>query len=403
MRWACLISALLILLHAQPTAAFYSWQGEQGKGDARLLLRGFIIASQKPANPLLQEKRNEEAPGGVARLIAQSDGQHRWTYEFNAYQTYIDESLVSEHSSLATVLDVERSGVLEWDLSDDKYAHLAIDRLNARWSSENLDIRIGRQAINLGTTFFFSPNDFFAPFDAQAFYRVYKPGVDAIRGDYSLSELNTFSLMAVQGYQPQAGTDSGWSDSPEASRNSYLARYLTNLAGFEWGLIAGKVRRANVLGGSISGEMFDWLGIRVEGHQQKDLDNYQPRLSKVSMGFEHRWKSSLMVQLELYYHGSGATEVASYDNNQTYTARRYQAVGLAYEFTPLLSTEFSVLHNQVDNSRLYTLYAVYSLSNESELEMTLSIPDGEAPEGQSIKSEFGSYSRVFNLELRAYF
>lgn len=403
MKWHHIVTGLGMLLATQTTAAFYSWQAEQGQADARLLLRGFAIASQKPANPSMYQERDQEALGGLARLIADSRYQQNWGFEFNAYQTYIDKSLLSEQGSLGTVLDVERSGALEWSLSDDKYAHLAVDRLNARWSSGRVDISVGRQAINLATTFFFSPNDFFAPFSAQAFYRIYKPGVDAVRSELSISELSVVSLIAVQGYQQQAGSDSAWSDAPESSRNSYLARYVANVAGFEWGFVAGKVRRTRIQGGSISGELVGWLGIRAEGHQLQELDNNNSAHSRYSIGIEHRWQNSLMLQLEQYYHGPGATEVTAYDFSQAYPARRYQALGLSYEFSPLLSGQLSILRNQIDASKLYTVNAIYSLTNESELAMSLSIPDGKQPVGTSINSEFGAYPKVLNIEIRAYF
>lgn len=394
MKWHHIVTGLGMLLATQTTAAFYSWQDKQSQADVRLLLRGFAIASH--------QERDQEALGGLARLIADSRYQQNWAFEFNAYQTYIDKSLLSEQGSLGTVLDVERSGALEWSLSDDKYAHFAIDRLNARWSSGRVDISVGRQAINLATTFFFSPNDFFAPFAAQAFYRIYKPGVDAVRSEISISELSGLSLIAVQGYQQQAGSDSAWSDAPESSRNSYLARYVTNVAGFEWGIVAGKVRRTRIQGGSISGELFGWLGIRAEGHQLQELDNNKAN-SRYNIGIEHRWQNSLMLQLEQYYHGPGTTEVTAYDFSQAYPARRYQALGLSYEFSPLLSGQLSILRNQIDASKLYTVNAIYSLTNESELAVSLSVPDGKQPVETSINSEFGAYPKVLNIEIRAYF
>jgi len=402
-KWWRWVTALCLLSATQIAAAFYSWDEQQSRGDARLLLRGFGLASQKPANLYQSQKRNETSLGGLARIIAESGYQNNWHVEFNAYQTYMSNSLVTEQGNLGTVLDVERSGALEWSLSDKEYAHLAIDRLNARWSIDNFNIKIGRQAINLASTFFFTPNDFFAPFAAQAFYRVYKPGVDAVRNEISINELSNLSLIAVQGYQPQSNSDAGWSDEPESSRHSYLMRYVTNMADFEWSLLTGKVRRTRIQGGSISGELFGWLGIRAEGHQLKELDNNHSYFSKYSLGLEHRWENSLMLQVEQYYHGPGATEVTAYDFSQTYPARRYQALGLSYEFSPLLSGQFSILRNQIDSSRLYTMNAVYSLTNESELSVSLSVPDGRQPEGTKFNSEFGAYPKIFNIEIRAYF
>ncbi len=402
MKWRRVIIVASLLFYTQGAAALYIWQDEQSRGDARLLLRGFVVASHKPANPPLNDQQDDQAMGGLMRLIAQSHYQQNWLFEFNAYQTYISKSLVSQ-GRLGTALDVERSGALEWSVTDDEYAHLAIDRLNAHWSSNLVDITVGRQPINLATTFFFSPNDFFAPFAAQTFYRVYKPGVDAVRGEIALGELSSFSVIAVQGYQPLAGSVSGWGDEPAAERNSYLARYIANLAGFEWGLITGKVRRSRILGGSLSGELFNWLGVRAEGHRLDTLDDDVADQARFSLGLEHRWENSLMVQVEQYYNGAGAMEVAKYDMQQAYPARRYQALGISYEFTPLLSGQFTIVHNPIDHSVLYSLNAIYSLANESELAVSLTVPGGKGATGSNARSEFGSYPSVLNIEIRAYF
>jgi len=399
-KWYCSFFIICLFLNAPLAVAFYAWEGPHSSGDARLLLRGFGIAIDNPDNSSQTNQQDEQGLGGLVRVITESNIQQNGHAEFNAYQTYISKKVLAGQD---TVLDVERSGALEWSLSNDEYAHLAIDRLNARWSMDAFDISIGRQAINLASTFFFSPNDFFAPFSAQAFYRVYKPGVDAIRAEMSTGELSGVSVYAVQGYKKEADSASGWSDDAQSSRNSYLMRYVTNRAGFEWGLVVGKVRRTRVQGGSISGELFGWLGVRAEGHQLRELDNEQSRYSKYSLGFEHRWENSLMVQIEQYYHGPGATDVAQYDFAQTYPGRRYQALGLSYEVSPLLMAQFSFIRNQLDASRLYNMNTVYSLSNESELAVSFSLPDGEKADGLSIKSEFGSYPAIINLEIRGYF
>ena len=403
MNWQAgwLLSCLFLI--AQPAEALYSWDEAQSRGDARLLLRGFALASRKPSKPAVDQERDKQALGGLARIMADSRYQQGWHVEFNAYQTYMSRSLVAEQGSLGTVLDVERSGLLEWSLSDTEYAQLAVDRLNAHWSAGRFDIRLGRQAINLASTFFFTPNDFFAPFASQAFYRVYKPGVDAIRSEIAVGDLGSLSVIAVQGYRQDSSTDSGWSDDAETSRNSYLTRYIANAMGFEWNLMAGKVRRTRVQGGAISGELFGWLGLRAEGHRLEEIDKPGPSLSKYSIGLEHRWENSFMLQIEQYYHGPGAVDVNEYVLDQAYPARRYQAMGMSFEFTPLMLGQLSVVHNQIDSSRLYNLNAVYSLSNESELSIDLSLPEGQTPAGSVIRSEFGAYPRILNIEIRAYF
>ena len=398
---------ILFILHQHTAYAFYDWHNARSEGNARASIRGFAFASQQPLNPDLYQDRDDEALGEIARLIASIRIGTGWRFELNAYQTWLPTSLVSSGNGVDTVLDVERSGALEWSHSDERYAHLAFDRLSLRKSFANVDISIGRQPINLATTFFFSPNDFFAPFSAQAFYRVFKPGVDGVRADISLNELTQLSFIGVQGYREEAASDSGWSDSSEQSRNSYLTRFATNLAGMEWAVLSGKIRRTRINGGSISGELFDWLGLRAEGHVLELLDKDVDEMTELSIGIEHRWESSLFVQLEQFYHGRGANSVAAYteaaNSDSSYLARRYHALGLSYEFTPLLTGQMTIIRNAIDRSRLFSANALYSLSDESELSIGVTIPDGTAPQGLTMQDEYGSYPRLLNVEVRAYF
>ena len=403
MKWLCSLLVLSGLLMSRQVLAFYSWQDDDTQGDARLLLRAFAIASQAPDTSTTQNDSQNEAAGGLARFILQSNHSNHLSYEFNAYQTYIDQSLVKQQGSLSNSLDVERSASLEWSFSDSEYAHLAIDRMNVRWSGDSYNFTLGRQTINLATTFFFSPNDFFAPFAAQSFYRVYKPGVDGLRAEFATGELSRISVIGVLGYSAEANSDFGWSDDPDSDRASWLAAYQFNLAGFEWGLLAGKVRRTRVEGASISGELFAWLGIRIEGHRAEDLDRQHAEYSDYSIGLEHRWENSLQLQFEQYYHGVGAPQVQAYNLQQAYPARRYQAIGLSYEISPLWTGQASLIYNQIDASRLYSLNLVHSVSDESEMSIDLSLPTGEAPLGNTIRSEYGAYPRLLNLEFRVYF
>ena len=79
------------------------------------------------------------------------------------------------------------------------------------------------------------------------------------------------------------------------------------------------------------------------------------------------------------------------------------AVGASYEFTPLLTGDALALHNWVDGSSLIALYALYSLSDESEMAISANLPVGKAPAGLTLQSEFGTYPTSLNIEFRSYF
>ena len=398
----------LVLLFPLRGAGFYAWNGADSYGDARALLRGFASAYRYPDESTIYPETSAQGIGGLARLMSLGGIGAQFGFEFNAYQSYIPSDLLLGSVASGAALDTERSASLDWSYSDDDYAHLAIDRLNARWSMQRLDVRVGRQPVNLATTFYFTPNDFFAPFAAQAFFRVYKPGVDAVRADYRVDKLSTISVMSVLGYEPDPEAETGWSGRPDADRASYLGRLAGVVHDVELALLAGRVRRTDIIGASLQGEWFDWLGVRAEAHIAAPRDNDENNYTELSVGFEHRWPTSLELRLEYFHHGSGADDEDDYrlalrPDASGYLARRYLALGSGYEFTPLLRGEALVIANLVDASRLLSLYAVYSLADEAELALNVGLPFGDQPEGLRVRSEFGLFPRAGTLELRLYF
>jgi len=405
---------LLLSTLSIPALAFYEWQSDDGSFDLSALVRGFGIVYEN------YEDKSDAGAAAIARLIMHARSGQHLGFEVNAYQTYIPASMASRLGSLGTPLDVERSSALEWSFSDDDYVHLAIDRLNISWSYNRLDLIAGRQPINLATTFYFTPNDFFAPFSAQAFYRVYKPGVDAVRAEVRLGNLSQLSLISVLGYDRDPDSDTGWSRDPDWHRTSYVGRISTIFRDFECALLGGVVREDDVIGGSLQGELFQWLGVRSEGHVADPGDSQ--RYSELSLGIEHRWENSLNLRLEYFYHGKGADSVSDYDIIPTdiiptaaqseiiYLGRYYTALGIGYEFTPLLNAEMLAIANLTDHSYLLSFNAIYSLSDEAELAIDLGVPIGKKPEKMigppeyyEIKSEFGLYPYSVRIEVRRYF
>ncbi|MBU0729939.1 MAG: hypothetical protein KKE17_13215 [Proteobacteria bacterium] len=86
-----------------------------------------------------------------------------------------------------------------------------------------------------------------------------------------------------------------------------------------------------------------------------------------------------------------------------YLGKNYPALGMGYDFTPLLNGSFLAISNWTDHSRLLAMNLMFSLSDESELSLAISLPHGHEPEGMQIKSEFGSSPVSVILDYRLYF
>lgn len=403
---------LISLIHIPVYPVYGFYEKELGKGyiELRGTFRGSFAYYKNARDIVFPIDRDRSGFSGLGRLIAKGESAHNLGFEVHAYQTFIPSQLLGTSSGQTASSDIERSGLLDHSFSNRDHVHLGLDRLNVRWSYKRLDLITGRQPVNLATTFYFSPNDFFAPFAAPTFFRLYKPGVDAVRAEFRLGSLSQLSFINVLGYEQDLSSSNKWSNSPDMDRLSSLARISAVWHDFEYAFLGGKVREMNVLGCSFQGEIFKWLGIRSEAHHAfPDLSQYGS-WSEICFGMEHRFENSLDMRLEYFYHGGGSDSIDIYGTSPAvvmgeslYLGKKYAALGAGYEVNPLLNVQLSAITNLVDRSYLISLNAVYSLTDESELSMSLGIPQGDGPEAMALKSEFGSYPKSLNIELRYYF
>jgi len=374
----------------------------------KFFFHGFYANAIYPNDPLLYPIQKTSAIAGIMRYI--SDGQltENWQMKFNLYQSYLPKSLVSNKGLLASV---ERSGFLQTNLSQHDHALLAVDQLAFTWSRQNINLTLGRQAINLANTFYFTPNDFFSPFAANTFFKEYKAGVDGLRAEIGLGDFSQLTFIAVLGYQSNTGSNT-WDNQPDFGRNSYLINYSNSFGSIDGSLLLGKIRDKTIIGTALQGELFNTFGLRLEGHLAfpKHLgltETIQPKnYQELCIGIEKRWENTFELRMEWFYHGFGHPNSSQYysnPNNPLYQAQHYTALGASYEFHPLLTAQALLMSNLDDHSHLLALYANYSLSDESELSLNLSLPIGAKPHQSEVKKELSAYPRSISIEFRFYF
>jgi len=399
---------LLLVLQCLPivSQAFYQWQQNDASLELRGFARGIGVAVNNPNDEILFSE-DEFVTGGINGRLMIDAQLSDLSFEMHVVQSVIDKQLRTGGSRFLDRQDVERSDAIHWRYADD-HADLLIDRLNMQYSTDSLNFKLGRQPINLASTFYFTPNDFFAPFAAQTFFRTYKPGVDAARLDWQWGEFSQLSLITVLNYQTDQQNSTGWSDSPDWSETSYLARASMLFDTFEWAALLGNVNGDEIVGLDFQGEIFEWLGIRGEGHIRFSDEANKDNDVKFSISFEHRFENTLTLRVEQFYQRSGSRNEQEYntqllETNNLYLAKNYTALGASYEITPLLLVDAVWLFNDQDGSNLIALYSTYSLSDESELSVGLNIPIGDQPDNGELNSEFGSYPKSVSIEYRIYF
>ena len=392
---------MFLLLPATSVFALYDRQS----GADYLSVQGFVTVgggyADYPDDNFLYTETDTELWNTTVRLLAEAGMGDNTVFNLNLYQNIHSAAPLAQAFISLLPKDTERSALFTWEQHDsvNSRSEMTVDVLHARYLTPNVDITIGRQPVNLATTFYFTPNDFFAPFAARTFFRNYKAGVDALRGEIRLANLSQLTLLGVTVYNRDPDSANGWSNSPDWSETSFLGRYTKVILDCELGLLAGTVHDYTVSGGSFQGEIFNWLGIRAEGHYAHPEKQTLASKYAYSLGVEHRYANSLDVHLEFARY-SAAGSLFSFQVNDR---NNYTALGISYEFTPLLNGTFLTLVNLDDDSQLYSVYAVYSLSDESEAALTISMPNGDEPDFRKIPSQYGASPQSVLLEYRIYF
>lgn len=308
---------------------------------------------------------------------------------------------------------------LEWEWrkidneSDRLAGTTALDRLMVEWRSASTTVTVGRQAIGLSSCFFLTINDFFEPLAAEAVYREYKPGVDAVSVRHYLGSLSEIDLISVAGYDPDSDVD--WDES------ALIARSVFTVGGFQWNIMGGKLPWRMMAGGGLQGEL-GRFGVRAEANVNFPQSGYAAGFGardtgtyvQASGGVDIRFDNSLHLFFEYLFRGNGFAEYVDYlasviaagTVRETYSARNYAALAATYEWHPLLTTQGFGLINLDDRSVLMSLMATYSMSDEADLVFGAYYPLGDEPKsryGMAVpRSQYGTADGVAYLELRFY-
>lgn len=294
---------------------------------------------------------------------------------------------------------------------DDSYTRLVyeFDRAVYRWRSDQTTLSLGRQPIEWGSGRFWQPLNVFGAFAPTDLDTDYKQGIDAATLQWYPSAFA--SLTAA--YVPGPANDSAVKDS--------AAAYYRGLVGdrAELSMLAGQVLGNNLLGTALE---IDWAGIgwRIEGIRY-DLDNSEGNGIFWIAGVDYQFENGILASAEWYSNDLGSSTETGLATVQTtelinagiqpYLGKRVLGLALSKDLTPLLRGSYTLLvsslndnKNQRHYSSLQQLNLSYSLSNESELLLSLLTTSGKGLDGeQQVQSEFGHIPASVVVRWRMYF
>jgi hypothetical protein len=280
----------------------------------------------------------------------------------------------------------------------------SVEQLNLRWQGARASFIAGRQSVNLGVGFFFSPLDVFAPFGPLDSYRYFRPGVDAVRASWSPSPYDLLELIAVAGYRssspgaPSLPPDALDLEGP-SGQGSLLARAQANGELWSFTLQGGRLRTDLHLAAAVQIEAWSasWL---LEGGWDAALAESPAGLRghrwAWNAGFSRQWKSWLSSRFE--GGASGVLELDGAPDLLASSAAPRAALLLEAQAGPLWTLSTTLLHNGwTDASQEALFSAERSLNDESALTLSVSAPILWGP--SAIAADLDA-PYAFRLELR---
>jgi len=267
-------------------------------------------------------------------------------------------------------------------------AYHRLDRLYVEYVLDDMNIRIGRQALTWGGGKAFNPLDIMNPFSPTDTIRDYKNGTDMIA-------IQTYSKMFadVQGVLvPRRGDDSGELEYEESSaalklRNTFIETDAEVLFGWHYG--------EPFAGGGIS-VFIGEAALRIDALASKG--KHKDSFSAVS-NIDYSWLflgKNIYGYFELYYNslGKGSIDDVLADRElferiargEMYLRDRYYAsAGVVYELHPLINLNMSFIYNILDSSYVLQPRVEWDIRENMRILAGIDLPEG------NLGSEFGGF------------
>lgn len=237
-----------------------------------------------------------------------------------------------------------------------------IDRLWVEYQRTAWNLRVGRQRINWGIGTTWNPNDIFNTFNFLDFDYEERPGRDAVKSQYHISDMSMVELAVA------------FSDQ---SRETVGAiRYFTNVSNYDLQFLAGWFRDQFTAGGGWSGIIGD-AGFKGELQYYFPNGDYASQLNLVVEGdyvFEKGWYLNLGF-LANSRGISGPVEDWSlaefqFSPQHLMPTKWNTLFTVGKEFTPLLSGNVATIFAPQTNLMILLPSLKYNISTNLDVDLT---------------------------------
>jgi hypothetical protein len=226
----------------------------------------------------------------------------------------------------------------------------------------NLQITLGRQRINWGQTFVWNPNDLFNTYSYFDFDYEEKPGNDALRLQYYLSESSKLELSTSLNSESEVTSVLLYRFNTKGYDIQFLGGVYT-----ETDYVVGGGFSGSIAGGGFSGELTYFYPIEKSDEGGK---------ATATLHYDYTFKNSLNLQFETLFNGFGEDDFSSgigdllfqdlNPKNLFPTKLAFFGSG-AYEVSPLFRVILAGMYGPEGNFWYLGPTLTYSISNTMEL------------------------------------
>jgi hypothetical protein len=162
-----------------------------------------------------------------------------------------------------------------------------IDRLQITARNGNFEMNVGRQRLNWGKSFVWSPNDLFNNYAFLDFDYEERPGTDAVQLGYAYGFASEFQIAFRPGQN--------------SSEHTYAALWRTNIESISYDiqLLMGSYKNQFVLGSG-------WSGYVKNAGFSGELSIFEPFIKPIwvsSVGVDYQFSNGFYSRLEWLYNG----------------------------------------------------------------------------------------------------
>jgi len=245
-------------------------------------------------------------------------------------------------------------------IADNMIFHTNLERIWLNHQYKKWNVRVGRQRINWGITNIWNPNDIFNTYNFLDFDYEEKPGSDAVKIQYEITNFNQVEFAFSKS---------------ENKKSSILAvKYFFNKAGYDFQIIAGSYHQIITSGFGWAGNIGK-IGFKGEGQiylQNIDSTDFNGTIELTKI-FEKGWLLSTAV----LFNQKGLNSTINSWNNINFKispqslmpAKWTIATVVSKEITPLFNGNITLVYSPKVNMLILFPALKYNIASNIDLDL----------------------------------